>query len=433
MNHILLHPLQTKVNKSITIPGCIGYTIRALNIAAMTKGSVKILNPLKSDDTYSMVNALKTLGISVDEGEDYFLVHGGVNQIKNAEYNINIGLSGRAARTLLALLCVVPGNKILTCNEEFKKRPVGDLVDGLRQIGAKIDYLEKKNHLPVKISQSIIRPGEISMNGSLSSQYFSAMMMIAPLIGNMTINVEGHQSSKPYIDMTINIMKNFGVNVTNNNYAQYIIGSNQKYTNIKTYSVEPEATSSSYFFAIAAITQSRIRTPGLSPNSLQGDLQFIDILKKMGCSMVKNIDENWIEVSGSKKLTGITVDMNNTPDLVPTLAVIAAFADGTTTITNIAHARIKESDRIESPKIELEKMGVKVESTINSLTIHGGNAHGTTIDTYGDHRMAMAFAVAGARIPGIVINNPNVVSKSFPDFWNKLEEIGVKTERNSNL
>ncbi len=432
MNHIILQSLQTPVSKSMTIPGCIGYTIRALNIAAMTKGSVKILNPLKSDDIYSMVNALKTLGISVYEGENYFIVHGDIKQIKNAEYIIDIGLSGRAARTLLALLCVVPGKKVLTCKEDFKKRPVGDLIDGLMQIGAKIEYQEKEGHLPVKIYQSNLKPGKVSMKGETSSQYFSAMMMIAPTIGEIIIDVDGAQSSKPYIDMTINIMKVFGVNVINDNYKRYVITSNQEYKNPKIYSVEPEATSASYFFAIAAITNSKIKITGLSPKSLQGDLRFIYILESMGCSIEKNIDENWIEVSGTNTLTGTTVDMNDTPDLVPTLAVVAAFAEGKTTITNIAHAKIKESDRIESPKLELEKMGIKVESTINSLTIHGGNPHGATINTYGDHRMAMAFAAAGARIPGIVINDPDVVNKSFPGFWNKLEEVGVIVERIKN-
>lgn len=429
MSQIALSPLSKKITAEISIPGCIGYTIRALNIAAMTKGSVKIQNPLKSDDIYSMVNALKVLGIAVEEGENYFIVYGDIGQVANKDYKIDIGLSGRAARTLLALLCIVPGEKILTCAEEFKKRPIGDLVEGLRQIGAKIEYLEKDGHLPLKILSSVLNQGSISIRGEMSSQYFSAIMMIAPLIGNITIDVEGSQSSKPYVDMTINIMKDFGVNVINDNYAQYKIQNGQDYKNPNLYSVEPEATGASYFFSIAAVTRSKIKIPGLGPESLQGDIRMVDILEKMGCIVSKNQEAKWIEVEGTNALNGITVDMNDTPDLVPTLSVVAAFADGMTKMTNIAHVRLKETDRIDSPKNELLKMGITAVATNDSLTITGGDPKPAMIETYGDHRMAMSFAIAGTKIDGIKINNPDVVNKSFPEFWDKLEDIGIGIER----
>jgi 3-phosphoshikimate 1-carboxyvinyltransferase len=425
MKQVILSPLKNPITTEILLPGCIGYTIRALNIGAMTKGVVTIKNPLKSDDTYKMVDALKTLGIAVEETENSFIVKGDVSDIKETQFTIDIGLSGRTARSILALLCIVPGEKIVTCSEPFKKRPIGELVDGLRQLGAKITYKEKEGYLPIKITSSKLKPGTISIKGANSSQYFSAIMMIAPLVGEITINVIGEQSSKPFIDMTLAIMKNFAITVNNNNYRQYKISRGQQYKNPETYYVEPEATSASYFFAIAAITNSTMKILHLNPNSAQGDIRFADILEKMGCQVKKNNDENWIEVTGTEHLQGIAVDLNDTPDIVPTLAIVGAFAKGKTTMTNIEHVRLKETDRIQSPAIELQKMAIKTDVTKDSLTIHGGHPKSATIETYHDHRMAMAFAVAGCKIEGIRINNPEVVSKSFPEFWEKLIEIGI--------
>ncbi len=429
MKKIKLYPLKNPITKTILLPGCIGYTIRALNIAAMTKGSVKILNPLKSDDTAHMFNALQTLGIVVEEKPNAFIVHGDIHDVVEKEYNIDIGLSGRTARSILGLLSIVPGTKIVTCKEPFKKRPIADLVDGLRQLGSKIEYLEQDGHLPVKITSSKLTISSTKMKGELSSQYFSSLMMIAPLVGGLTIDVIGEQSSKPFIDMTIAIMKSFGVSVVNKDYKQYIIENTEQYKNPEVYEVEPEATSASYFFAIAAITKSTIKILHLSPNSAQGDIAFADILEKMGCRIIKDTENKWIEVTGTDQLNGIKINMNATPDLVPTLAIVAAFAKGKTIITDIAHVRLKETDRISSPQNELKKMGIRTESTEDTFTILGGKPQPATIDTYHDHRMAMAFATAGATISEITINDPDVVNKSFPEFWNKLEEIGMIVER----
>ncbi|MEK7572185.1 MAG: 3-phosphoshikimate 1-carboxyvinyltransferase [Patescibacteria group bacterium] len=429
MQSIILYPLKESVTKEVRLPGCIGYTIRALAISAMTKGSVRIRNPLKSDDTYAMVTALRELGIMIDEEKDCFIVHGDISDIQDKEYEITIGLSGRSARTLLAFLSVVPGTKILTCKDPFKKRPIEDLVTGLTQMGAQITYLEKEGHLPVKINSSKLSSGHISMNGTMSSQYFSAIMMIAPLVGEITIDVLGEQSSKPFIDMTIAIMEEFGVQVINNEYKQYTMAAGQVYHNPKNYIVEPEATSASYFFAIAALTKSTIRVQYLHPHSAQGDKAFADMLGQMGCVVKKNEAEKWIEVTGTDTLTGITVNLNATPDLVPTLAVVAAFAKEKTVMTGIAHARVKETDRIASPQKELAKMNITTEATEDTFTVYGGVPKGATIQTYHDHRMAMAFAVAGAKIRDMSIEDPEVVSKSFPTFWEKLAGVGVSNER----
>lgn len=428
MKHALLTPLQKPIKTEISIPGSIGYTIRALNIAAMTKGPVKIINPLKSDDTRKMVAALQTLGISIEESTNFFKVTGDISNVRNKKYIIDIGLSGRTARSMLALLCIVPGEKIVICDEPFKKRPIGDLVEGLRQLGAIIEYTEQEGYLPVKIVSSQLTAKKIAMNGANSSQFFSAVMMISPVIGEIEITVTGKQASKPFIDMTIAIMKHFGITVENINYTKYRIKKNQMYLNPKNYFVEPESTSASYFFAIAAITKSTIKIMDLKLDSMQGDLLFINILQSMGCKISESVNEQWIEVKGTNNLHGITIDLNGAPDLVPTLAVVAAFSDGVTKITNIEHARLKETDRIQSPVIELQKMGIKTSYTRDTLTVYGGNPQPAAIDTYHDHRMAMSFAVAGSKINGMQINDPDVVNKSFPEFWEKLKEIGLSVK-----
>jgi 3-phosphoshikimate 1-carboxyvinyltransferase len=428
MKHAILTPIQKPITAEISIPGSIGYTIRALNIAAMTKGSVKIINPLLSDDTRKMIEALQTLGITVEEGKNYFLVTGDINDVKDSTYTIDIGLSGRTARSILAFLCVVPGEKKVICSEPFKKRPVGDLVEGLRQLGAQIEYIEEEGYLPVKILRAKLSEKKIKMTGSNSSQFFSAIMMIAPIIGEITIDVIGKQASKPFIDMTIDIMKRFGTSVENNNYTSYKIKKDQTYKNPKTYIVEPESTSASYFFAIAAITKSTIKVLNLNLHSVQGDLLFVNILQLMGCEIKENVNEHWIEVKGTNTLNGITIDLNGAPDLVPTLAVVAAFAKGVTKMTNIEHARLKETDRIQSPATELEKMGIKTEYTQDCLSVYGGQTKPAEINTYHDHRMAMAFAVAGSKINGLQINDSDVVNKSFPNFWKKLEELGISVK-----
>lgn len=427
MDKIEIIPLNKPLDASIILPGCLSYTIRAMALAAMSVGRVKIANALKSDDTYAMLNAFKALGIRVEEGPDFLVIEGNLPEVKEANYEINIGLSGRAARTLLAMLCLVPGIKILTCEAGFKKRPVGDLVDGLKQMGAEIEYLERQGFLPVKITSSKLRGGKIKLRGEISSQFVSAILVIAPIVGEVKIEVVGEQASKPFIDMTIEAMKSFGVSVTNNNYQEYFVAGGQAYAK-DTYFVEPDATGASYFWGIAALTKNRIKILHLSPKSMQGDVKFADILGKMGCVVRKNVEEQWVEVEGSGILRGLSVDMKDMPDTVQTLAVIAAFAQGRTVITGLGNLKVKETDRIEAPRRELKKMGVNVESSDNSLTINGNRPHGADIDTYGDHRMAMAFSIAGAKIPGVVINDSEVVSKSFPGFWKKLEEVGVRLE-----
>lgn len=427
MKTLKIIPLKNPIDKEVILPGSLSYTIRALNVALLTKGEVRIDNALISDDTLAMVGIIKTLGVKIVGGKNYFTVSGDISQIKDRAYELDVRLSGRTARSILATLCITPGIKTLTSSNAFKKRPVGDLVDGLRQLGANIEYLENEGFLPVKILSSTLNSGIVKIRGEKSSQFISAILMIAPLIGNITIEVIGQQSSKPFIDMTMSVMKSFGINVINENYARYVIEKKQDYINPETFEVEADATAASYFFAIAALTKSRIRVSNLSPDSKQGDVRIVDILKMMGAQIEKNKKEKSILVTGTDTLKGVSVDMNDIPDVVQTLAIISAFAQGITKITGIPHLRIKEADRIHSTKNELDKMGIGVESTNDSLTITGGIPHSALIETYGDHRMAMAFAVAGTVIDSVEIKDPDVVAKSFPEFWETLQKIGIGT------
>lgn len=424
MKTLELIPLRKPVNANVKIPGSKSYTNRALLLAALNNSPVKILNPLISDDTKAMIDCLKTLGIKILEKQNCIGVYPNLNKIPNRSYNLNANLSGTAIRFILALSTIIPGTKILFGEEGLNKRPISELVDGLTQLGAKIGYLGKKGFPPVKVTFSKLISHEVKMNGSISSQYFSALLMIAPLTGGITIKVIGKQTSKPFIDMTIDIINHFGVKVLNENYKKYAVLPNQTYHR-KEYTVEGDISSASYFGAIAALTKSKITLKNVSPTSKQADMRFLQILQKMDNKIIYGKNEISIMGNGVK---AVNVNMNDCPDQIQTLAVLAGFAKGITKISGVQSLRIKETNRITALKNELKKMGIKISSTKNTLTIFGGNPKPACIETYGDHRMAMAFAVAGTKLSGMEISEPDVVNKTFPTFWQLLESIGVKSE-----
>lgn len=424
MKIVELKPLLKPVQASISIPGSKSYTNRALFIAAMSGLKVKITNPLISDDTRAMIDCLKTLGVNILEEKDCIEVFGNLKNIPHRSYNLNANLSGTTLRFLLALSTIIPGIKILSGKEELNKRPIEDLVSGLTQLGAKIEYLEKKGYPPVRVISSKLNPGTIKIKGSISSQYISAILMVAPHVGDINIEVVDPQVSIPYIDMTIDTMEKFGVNVRNDNYKKYSISSDQKY-NAKQYSVEGDLSSASYFLAIAALTKSTITLENINPSSKQADIRFAKILEDMGNKITSG--KNQITIIG-KEIKPVNVNMVDCPDQIQTLAVLAAFAKGTTTISGVKSLKIKETDRLTALQNELKKMGIKTKVFDNTLIIHGGNPKAAVIDTYGDHRMAMSFAIAGAKLSGMEIVNPDVVNKTFPEFFEKLNSIGIKTK-----
>lgn len=407
----------------IDIPGSKSYTNRALIIAAITEGEVKIKNPLYSDDTKAMIKCLKDLGIKITALENEIVISGSVKDIKEKEYKLNTNLSGTTIRFILALSCVVPGIKVITGGVSLLKRPIGELAGALKDLGAKIEYMDKAGYPPLKVTSTELTVKKTRLHGDISSQFFSALLMIAPLTEGLEIDVLGKSISTPYIDMTIDLMRYYGVNVTNTDYKSYRVASNQYYLQ-KDYIVEGDYSSAGYFLAIAALTKSKLTLKNLPENSLQADRNFVEILKKLGSRI--NFRNNNLEIDG-EGVKPVNVDMENCPDQAQTLAVILSFANGRSVITGIRSLRIKETERVLALQNELSKMGIKTESTIDSLTIYGGSPKHAKINTYNDHRMAMSFAIAGTVLEGIEINNPEVVTKTFPEFWQKLESIGIKT------
>jgi len=418
---IELTPLSKPAIQTVEIPGSKSYTNRALLLATLVDGPVRITNPLFSDDITAMTNCLKSLGITVDVPGNSIIVTGSYLDVKPGEHRLNARISGTTIRFITSLCCIVKGEKVLIGQEALCKRPIGGLVDGLKQLGANITYLNTDGFPPLHIISDKLKSGITKLNGDISSQYFSSIMMVAPLIGDLTIEVQGNQISKPYIDMTIDTMKEFGVDVINYNYTKYYIPAGQKYYK-KTYNVEGDFSSAGYFFAIAALTNSTITLKNLNPLSKQADRRIIDILKKMENEITTN--NQTITIVG-KNITPININMENFPDQAQTLAVLSAFAKGKSVLTGIRSLRVKETERVVALTVELAKMGIKTETTHDSITIYGGNPKPATIDTYGDHRMAMSFAIAGSKLSDMKINNPEVVEKTFPDFWEKLTELGV--------
>jgi 3-phosphoshikimate 1-carboxyvinyltransferase len=409
------------IGGTIIAPASKSYTNRALLLAALTPNLVTIKNPLFSEDTMAMLGCLSDLGIELAIHKDKVEVIGNITDVLDADYNLNANLSGTTIRFMAALLTLVPGTKILNGEEGLNKRPIGDLVDALKQIGAQIEYLEKVGYPPLTIAPSKITGNKITLSGKTSSQFVSALLMIAPMMNGLTITIEGELISKPYVNMTIDAMQAFGVLVENNAYKTFSVGSRQKYST-KEYIVEGDYSSASYFFAIAALTQSSITVSGLNPNSKQADFAFLAILKEMGNEIVLN--DNDITVHG-KGVKPLTVNMNHCPDQVQTLAVLAAFARGTTKISGIASLRVKETERVIALQQELAKMNIKTQATADTLIIEGGDPKPASIETYGDHRMAMSFAVAQTKLSGTEIKNPQVVNKTNPMFWEQLKKIGA--------
>ncbi len=416
MDKLEIIPLKHPVDATVRIPGSKSYTNRALILAALAKGPVVLKNPLYSDDTEAMIGCLRALGLRIDAELDRIVVRDGVDCIEEKEYHLFARDSGTTVRFMLALLCIVPGVKTIGGSPRLNERPIRDLVDGLRELGAKIEYVEKEGQLPVKVSSSALTGHAVRVKGDVSSQFLTALLMIAPRIQKgLKIVLAGPLISKPYVDMTLSCMKDWGAKVDAKE-GEYSIP-HQNYR-MDEYVIEGDFSSAGYFFAIAVLTGSKITLENLNPDSAQADRKFLDILAGMGNPVT--MQERSIRIEG-KRLIPIDVDMEDCPDQVMTMAVLAAFANGVTKITGVRSLRVKETERVVAIKNELGKMKIRTEDTHDTLTIHGGSPHAAEIDTYNDHRMAMAFAVAGMRLPGMVINRPEVVHKTFPTFWSCVE------------
>ena len=410
------------VNATVTIPGSKSYTNRALITSLLANGESVMKNALLSEDTRVMISCLGELGIpvSVIEEENTIRITGCEGKIPVDRASLFARNAGTVVRFMTAALTLGDGKYEIDGIERMRQRPIQQLIDALNQLGADVSSKEGTGCPPVLINASGLKGGTVKIPGNISSQYISAILLTAPYANSdVRIVVIDDLASKNYVDMTLDVMSRFGVTVERDSYRGFSVKSGQVYKGCE-YMVEPDASGASYFLAAAAITGGKVRVDGLGEDSLQGDARFVDILGKMGCRIKKSHD--WLEVKGGE-LSGIDIDMNDTPDVVQTLAPVAAFAKGNTRIRNVKNLRYKETDRITAVVNELKKVGVEAREFEDGIEIIPSPPHSADISTYNDHRMAMSFALFGLRTKGIKIKNPECVEKTFPDYFERLEKL----------
>ena len=415
-------PVSHPLSASVRVPGSKSLTNRALLIASLAKGRTRLSNALFSDDSRYFAAALQALGFDVQlsESEHQMTVTGMGGIIPAAKAELFIGNAGTAARFLSAFLTLGNGEYILDGEPRMRERPIGDLAASLSQLGAR---LETTNDCPpVRIIASGLPGGKTAIAGDISSQFLSALLMVAPYARQpVEVTLTTELNSKPYVDMTIAVMKDFGVEVERDGWGYFSIHP-ASYAPIPDYPVESDASAASYFFAAPAICGGTVRVENISRRSVQGDIAFLDLLREMGCFISEG--DHSIAVSGTSELNGIEADMRDIPDTAQTLAVIAPFASSPTRIRGIASARVKETDRVHATCVELDRLGVRVEEHADGMTIHPcQNFKPAHIQTYNDHRMAMSFSLTGLRVDGVTIGNPGCVSKTFPDFFEVLASL----------
>jgi 3-phosphoshikimate 1-carboxyvinyltransferase len=445
-------PLTRPPTVSVRVPGSKSITNRALVLAALTaKGFTWALQgALRSEDTEVMIDNLRLLGFRVlaEWDEETIYVNSGVDEptIPVGEADLFVANSGTTMRFLTAMVSLGHGRYRIDGIPRMRERPIQDLLDALTELGAKATSETGNGCPPVVVETTGLRGGRVRMKGNTSSQFLSAVLMAAPYAASrVTIDVKGSLVSRPYVDMTVRMMEQFGFYVVSGEEAftlevwssrgrdsdernRSIAWSAAAYEKLnphlalppRTYEIEPDASAASYFFGAAAITGGTVTVPGLGPRSHQGDVTFVDVLEDMSCAVERRADQ--IRVSGAP-LHGIDVDMNDISDTAMTLAAVACFAEGPTTIRNVAHIRHKETDRLAALATELRRLGAEVDEFADGLTITPRTLHGAEVDTYNDHRMAMSLALIGLRVPGVVIKNPGCVAKTYPDFWRDLERL----------
>lgn len=412
------------VNGTVNLPGSKSVSNRALLLAALAQGTTRLTNLLDSDDVRHMLNALQALGVSYTLSDNRTVCEvtgqgGPLHADKPLE--LFLGNAGTAMRPLAAALCLGTSDIVLTGEPRMKERPIGHLVDALRQGGAKVDYLEQQDYPPLRL-QGGFTGGEVSVDGSVSSQFLTALLMTAPLAPNDTkIVIKGDLVSKPYIDITLNLMKTFGVTVKNDSYSVFHVAGNQQYVSPGDYLVEGDASSASYFLAAAAIKGGTVKVTGIGRNSMQGDIRFADVLEKMGATV--QWGDDFIACTRGE-LNAIDLDMNHIPDAAMTIATAALFAKGTTVMRNIYNWRVKETDRLAAMATELRKVGAEVEEGHDFIRITPPETvRYAEIGTYNDHRMAMCFSLVALSATPVTILDPKCTAKTFPDYFEQLARL----------
>ncbi|ELC7390135.1 3-phosphoshikimate 1-carboxyvinyltransferase [Salmonella enterica] len=425
MESLTLQPI-ARVDGAINLPGSKSVSNRALLLAALACGKTVLTNLLDSDDVRHMLNALSALGInytlSADRTRCDITGNGGALRAPGA-LELFLGNAGTAMRPLAAALCLGQDEIVLTGEPRMKERPIGHLVDSLRQGGANIDYLEQENYPPLRLRGGFIG-GDIEVDGSVSSQFLTALLMTAPLAPeDTTIRVKGELVSKPYIDITLNLMKTFGVEIANHHYQQFVVKGGQQYHSPGRYLVEGDASSASYFLAAGAIKGGTVKVTGIGRKSMQGDIRFADVLEKMGATITWGDD--FIACTRGE-LHAIDMDMNHIPDAAMTIATTALFAKGTTTLRNIYNWRVKETDRLFAMATELRKVGAEVEEGHDYIRITPpAKLQHADIGTYNDHRMAMCFSLVALSDTPVTILDPKCTTKTFPDYFEQLARMST--------
>jgi 3-phosphoshikimate 1-carboxyvinyltransferase len=423
-HHIDIKPVM-HVEGVVRLPGSKSISNRTLLLAALAGGTTRIIDLLASDDTMVMLGALHSLGVKWDQVDDHtHIVHGCEGVLPIHQADLFMGNAGTAIRPLTAALAVIGGDYTLHGVSRMHERPIGDLVDALNAVGTQIEYTGQAGFPPLRIRRGHIHAQRLSVRGNVSSQFLTALLMAAPLMArdhSVSIDVVGELISKPYIEITLNLMRRFGVTVEQDGWSSFTVQPGQHYKSPGTIHVEGDASSASYFLAAGAIAGGPVRVEGVGRDSIQGDVRFAEALELMGATVTRG--ENWIEAKSNGVLKAIDADFNHIPDAAMTIAVAALYADGTSTLRNIASWRVKETDRIAAMATELRKLGALVEEGVDYIRITPpAKIEAATIDTYDDHRMAMCFSLAtldGAARRGnqMRINDPKCVAKTFPEYF----------------
>jgi 3-phosphoshikimate 1-carboxyvinyltransferase len=417
---IEIFPVQS-LSAAVRVPGSKSLTQRALIAAALAEGESVLLGPLASEDTCYTMTALRQMGITIDDSApEAWTARGCGGAVQTPAADIFLGNNGTATRFLTSVAALGHGRFRITGGERMAQRPIAPLMQALQGWQVRIASEAGTGCPPLRIEANGLVGGLTVLPEGKSSQYLSSLLLVAPYAKQPAeLTVQGDVLSKPYVEMTLAVMRDFGIQVeAAPSLAQFRIP--QGYYKGTQYAVEGDASGASYFWAAAAVTGGNVTVANVPSPSLQGDANLVRLLEKMGCTV--SAAQGGITVQGPQVLRGIEADMGDMPDVAPTLAVVAAFAQGTTVISNIAHLRIKECDRLSVMVTELRKLGVEAEEEHDRMIIHGqggASLHGADIATYEDHRIAMCFAVAGLRVPGVRIHGEDCVAKSFPDFWQR--------------
>jgi 3-phosphoshikimate 1-carboxyvinyltransferase len=433
-HHLDLQPVQ-RAQGVVKLPGSKSISNRILLLAALAEGTTEIKSLLASDDTHVMLTALQKLGVRwVQHGESQdFAVTGTGGTLPVHSADLFMGNAGTAIRPLTAALAAIGGDYTVHGVARMHERPIGDLVDALNAAGAKIDYTGNPGFPPLHIHRGYLRPQHMQVRGNVSSQFLTALLMASPLIAreqSLTIEVVGDLISKPYIEITLNLLARFGIQVDRDGWASFTIPAGQMYQSPGLIHVEGDASSASYFLAAGAVAGGPVRVEGVGQSSIQGDVRFVEALQQMGAEIT--LGDNWIEAKSNGVLKAIDADFNHIPDAAMTIAVAALYADGTSTLRNIASWRVKETDRLAAMATELRKLGALIEEGEDYLRVTPPIVlQPATIDTYDDHRMAMCFSLAslsGALRDGtrVRINDPQCVAKTFPDYFDAFEGIAQR-------